>query len=377
MMIPLCPSRSNIRSKAVSAARIIGGVGLVLYSAASGAALPEPSEAEIAAISQRLLDAGCNSYALTPPVYSACIHRRARELPPLDPSKREHFGEQYDPTRYLECMKVSYRNYQGCDRYELRRVDNPEYWPYPEVQGIKWPDQPKESVYRWGMSGKDYFEALCKAEAGEFIYKTVEGVDSIYQIRPRIAEFSNAQQQDRYVIEAPYFLEVWDDAPGGLFSSAIGYPNFEVTTQRDGRMRYRGAEGKYYDVSMAAQPDQGEKFSRFYKINNTGRLNDTRKVMSDELISRYGFTWRSISRPNDRSDAIAGGELAVADLRTGEVLGLKRTFSYSTGARTQTGIYWAGSQPCPGDSNDTFRVLKFLVKVLQPTPAAQLQEKAQ
>src|SRR4051812_17787766 len=33
--------------------------------------------------------------------------------------------------------------------------------------------------------GKKYFEHLCETEAGEFIYRTVDNVEGVYQMRPR------------------------------------------------------------------------------------------------------------------------------------------------------------------------------------------------
>ncbi|MBL0077199.1 MAG: hypothetical protein IPP41_15225 [Rhodocyclaceae bacterium] len=59
----------------------------------------------------------------------------------------EHFGELYDPARYLQCKKDGYRNDMGCDRYALRRIEQPEYWPYPDVPPMKWPEPPTPSVY--------------------------------------------------------------------------------------------------------------------------------------------------------------------------------------------------------------------------------------
>jgi hypothetical protein len=77
----------------------------------------------------------------------------------------------------------------------------PEYWPDPKVPPIRWPEAPRESVYRPGMSRGEYFEALCKAEAGEFIFRTVRA-DSIYMIRPRAEE--DDAMGSRYGFEDPY-----------------------------------------------------------------------------------------------------------------------------------------------------------------------------
>lgn len=343
------------------------GVFAVALSSCAGFANAAASSKAATAL-RNAVDDGCNSYALSLGQYTECVEQRARELPPLDPAKREHFGELYDPARYLQCKKDGYRNDMGCDRYALRRIEQPEYWPYPDVPPVKWPESPTPSVYEQlkkmhlVVTAKDYFEALCIAEAGEFIYRTVENVEAIYQVRPRVAEFSNPQQQDRYVIEAPYFLEVWDSAPAGtLANSLTGYRYFEVSSQQDGRVRY--AKARQYDPSMRTLPANGERFSRFFKTDGDATLASTKKIHTDQLLSRYGFTWRGISRHDDRKNGIAGGELAIVELKTREVLAIKRSFKFAPESK----IYWAASQICPQDSNDTFRAHEFLTKVLKPT----------
>ncbi len=337
-------------------------------SPGSVGSLTQPTKESKAAIRYRkAVEDGCNDYALTRSQYMACNEQRARELPPLDPARREHFGELYDPVKFLQCKKDGFRQGKDCELHALRRLEQPEYWPYPDVPPMKWPDAPTPSVYeqlkkkQLLVTAKDYFEALCKAEAGEFVYRTVENVEAIYQIRPRSGEFSNYRQTDRYVIEAPYFLEVWDSAPAGtLANSLTGYRYFEVSSQQDGLVRY--AKARQYDPSMKTLPANDERFSRFFKTDGDATLASTKKIHTDQLLSRYGFTWRGISRHDDRKNGIAGGELAIVELRTREVLAVKRSFKFKTNTRA----HWAASQICPQDSNDTFRVHEFLTKVLKP-----------
>jgi hypothetical protein len=46
------------------------------------------------------------------------------------------------------------------------------------AHSIKLPNPlPKDSGYKPGMSSEQYFDHLCKTEAGEFLYKTVENVE--------------------------------------------------------------------------------------------------------------------------------------------------------------------------------------------------------
>lgn len=79
----------------------------------------------------------------------------------------------------------------------------PYFWPDPSVPEPKWPQAHPDAVYREGMTPRQYFEHLCKLEAGEFIYKTVQDVESIYFVRlqgrpkPSVARYPD-------VIEDPY-----------------------------------------------------------------------------------------------------------------------------------------------------------------------------
>lgn len=335
-------------------ASVAGVVAFGLCSAASGAVdLPEPSEAEIAAVSQKMLDGGCNSYALTPDAYAACIHRRARELPPLDMAKREHFGELYDPKRYLECMKASYRNYQGCDRYELRRVENPEYWPYPEVQSIKWPDPPKESVYRAGMSSKDYFKALCKAEEGEFIYKTVEGVEGIYQIRPR-NRMSSIATKDKYVLEDPR----------GYISTGNGDSRAEYKFLQVGEKYHFLERPKPNSADWRKKKTHSTSSREVIRFSPTSKFGDL--VQETGLAtSRYGYTWREIRRPYDFKNEVRGGEIAVVDLGTNEILGIRRFFARRDVVRGELGSgYSWDAEGCPRYGTEV--ILNFIKQVLRP-----------
>lgn len=354
---PFGPDMEGRGMRTRSGASIVTIAAFTLCATAFAAVdLPVPSEGEIAAISQKLVEGGCNSYALTPRDYSACIHRRARELPPLDPSRREHFGEQYDPARYLECMKTSYHNHQGCDRYELRRVDNPEYWPYPEVQGIHWPDPPKESAYRPGMSSKDYFEALCRAEAGEFIYRTVEGVEGIYQVRPR-TRVSGIASRDRFVLEDPR----------GYISTGNGdigaeYKFLQVGTRYQflERPRLSHTDRATQESSLAS----AREVVRFRPTNELGAV--VRELGS--ATTRYGYTWREVRRAHDSENGIRGGEIAVVDFATNEILGIRRFFARRDVVRGDLGSgYSWDADGCPRYGTEV--TIDFVKRVLKPINA--------
>jgi hypothetical protein len=211
------------------------------------------------------------------------------------------------------------------------------------------PEAPKESVYRPWMTKKQYFEALCKSEVGEFIYKTVDGVEGIYQIRPRALEKGDMRQEDRYVLEDPYGYEDWEARhPHTAFVKPTRYVFFETPeeTEKSGSSAVR--------------------FKRYYRISGVEKNEWDIQPVAD-LKSRYGYLWRGLKRPRDREHNIGGGELFVIDLRTGEILAVKRGFTLGGPIpRSHTEIYWRQGRMCAGDSTRMYRTVEFVEKVLKP-----------
>ncbi len=62
---------------------------------------------------------------------------------------------------------------------------------------------PEDSGYKPGMTPEEYFNHLCKTEAGEFIYKTVENVEGIFMMRQR-ERATDIHLQHLYALEDPY-----------------------------------------------------------------------------------------------------------------------------------------------------------------------------
>lgn len=96
-----------------------------------------------------------------------------------------------------------------------------------------------------------------------------------------------------------------------------------------------------------------------------------------KLQSRYGFTWRGISVPHGRENGIAGGELFVIDLKTDEILAMRRGFARASSiSNNQSGISWEWAYICPMPINKYGRKGKmtdfeynFITTVLKPINA--------
>jgi len=361
--------RARLRSIAVAFASIIA----VLFNE-SGNAQPMPAKewARLADWNSQLDEcakASGRSFAEG----MQCKLAQAEKLPPINVAMREWFGEFYDPKKYRQCLIEARKPTElSCEYLRLMREPEPEYWPGPERPLIKWPEVPKTSVYRPGMTSKEYFDALCKAEAGEFIYRTVETVDGIYQIRPR-KQASWYALQDRYVMEDPYGYTNWEaQNPERIFvrGKFALYEHFEATPQQKAAPAYRPDR---FDPSVFFPPAPGATIERYFGYD--GKTEKTlRKEYDSHTKSRHGFTWRGIKRPNDRELAIAGGELAVVDLQTGEILGIRRGFARSGFDRiSRSGIQWETAEVCPRlrrqpdgwDKSGDFSYW-FISKVLKP-----------
>ncbi|MDD2990724.1 MAG: hypothetical protein PHI64_17415 [Zoogloea sp.] len=164
-----------------------------------------------------MLESGCHDlpYGVNQAAVQACIQQSASILPPFDPAHPERFGLEYDPEKYLECMKKGWigisrfplrsggGNFQSirisgdnrCERFIRLKPDEPEVWPTAARPTL--PDLPDGRVYGpppLDPDNKDlhhqsiaYFFRLCKGESKETILRTAENVDGIYFIRPHVA----------------------------------------------------------------------------------------------------------------------------------------------------------------------------------------------
>jgi hypothetical protein len=341
-------------------------VSVAIVLAVPQVSLAQPVEVREASLKRNCLDKGTSDRPLVGQEFEACLRKQIEGLPALDTTRHEHFGERYDPQKYVECrLQPGNRNSSACNVFILRRREWPEYWPGNAVRP-KWPEAPKASVYREGMKPREYWEALCKAEAGEFIHKTVVDVEGFLLVRPRGAETDDAMQ-DKYVIEDAY----------GLLE--FGYPNREkrpgVYFLSKSRPTYRYVEGGVTtrtgaDVRVRHEID----FSRLAELRRLrpdgvwGEKQFTKLVNVETFSSRFGIAWRGISRENDFEMGISGGELAAFDLTSGELVALRRGFALDPYAArgVMDRRWWLSSSGCPVMARESLTLRAFVHKALPP-----------
>ncbi|HEY6281121.1 MAG TPA: hypothetical protein VIW72_04920 [Burkholderiales bacterium] len=223
------------------------------------------------------------------------------------------------------------------------------------AHSIKIPNPvPKDSGYRKGMTSEQYFEHLCKTEAGEFIYKTVDNVEGFYFMRPPKRP-TDDDLIDRYKLEAPeiertfQLLRATPQERGGIF---IGPP------------------WKLYSFveEPAMSAESGKSYVRIFGYKQD--FSPMKTELVSELKSHYGLIWRGLNRPNDRELAIAGNEWIVIDLKTNEVLAVQRNYGRTGFNRnTEGGIWWLNALGCPNLNpvdNLPSRFYKFAIKSLKP-----------
>ena len=232
------------------------------------------------------------------------------------------------------------------------------------AHSIKIPNPlPEDSGYKPGMTPEQYFEHLCKTEAGEFIYKTVEHVEGVFMMRPR-------EPVNDYTLQHLYALE----DPFGDIDFAASKPEDYFVQPPFGRYEFlevpvkaRSSGKSVYLRYYRGDPHNSKRPFDFMQDNHSERVPyivESKQV--SELRSRYGFSWRGIKRPNDRELGIIGGELIVLDIQTNEVLAVRRGYIRSGDVRNNlTGVWWLGGHVCPQHGHNTVYISEFISKVLK------------
>lgn len=306
----------------------------------------------------------------------------------------------------------------------LPKEDIPYYWPYPDVPPPQLAEAHPDAKPQKDWTPRQYFDHLCKLEAGDFIYKPVRA-EGYYVIRPyfMLNNGPDLLMRDRDAVEDPVianFPSQFDyrssgkagkpeDVAAGKSTLFREFPwldardiphyalYYEIDMYRDGWEYYpkqmatirgghntrglmvvrKGEAGRFVHFSLLPQKEELEiEFPDGKKLKKWEypRLEER----TDILKSRYGIFWRGITRPHDREMGIGGGEVYVVNLRTNEVLGMQRHFMM--GAPVPSGrlngqdanFFWRSMLGCPNPKDPTLLqviIHRFINKVLVPVNA--------
>ncbi len=288
--------------------------------------------------------------------------------------KEETPGERFrkamkKKAEYCVTHKIDPSN-RRCDIVNLKPADPLATEEGRFAHSIKIPNPlPEDSGYRLGMTSQEYFDHLCKTEAGEVIYKTVENVEGLYMMRPR-EQANDYMQEHLYAMEDPYgHMDAEAQDPEFFFVGPLRYKFLEHSLAPSKKPSWGRS---FLDDSYFVAPSNLAHHERYLGSNGRDPITMIKEYDSARK-ARYGYTWRGIVRPHDREMGIAGGELIVLDLETREVLGVRRGY-IRTGSvlNNLTGVWWLTGQACPhyqyrgGRSRDFDFAYWFIGKVVKP-----------
>lgn len=258
-------------------------------------------------------------------------------------------------------------------------TDPRELAAFEYAHGLKLPDRlPKPVPFgftRHLLSNRQttavaYFDHLCATEAGEYIFKKVEKVEGLYQMRA-MPRRSDKVLRDRYGFEDP---ADWSqgEADGSPFlflgGPGNGFRYFESNTAPQAIANQWTVEK--WAVGAWSEP-RTVPFWRYHQFDYTNGKGQVLPVA--DLESRYAYTWRGIHRERDREFGIAGGELVVLDRSSGEILGVRRSFAIAKQYRTH--LDWEFASFCPGSLrpirhiraiNKLYYPFSFVFQVIRP-----------
>jgi hypothetical protein len=197
-----------------------------------------------------------------------------------------------------------------------------------------------------------YVKELCARDGGDKIYRTVQGVEGIFQVTYRAGD-TDESWRDQFGMQDPWGRAQGDsDAP----ALAIG-PDV-----KDG----------YWFVEQRTGPGLGPPIRRRFSSTKDAK----REILVNRLRSRYGYVTEDLSTPEMRKRWIGAGRIRIVDLQSNEVIAERRGYFRAIGPVAR--LAWAGTDAfqngrmCPND-----RIWEFVSRVLRPigTPPTDVQLK--
>ena len=214
---------------------------------------------------------------------------RAAGAPPFGPNKPGTFE--------TACLMFALKPWEPGDTPESAFAHSIKL-PVPH-------DKPK-NIYKQGMSSEDYFKALCKEEAGEWVFRRVEGIKGIRQERPKLMLPLGYSGIVFFASERAHYMD--SDLQDYFVAPPIG--------------RYNFLEISKWPKSSSTDRRQ---YLRFSRGSGTAKME---KTETSDAVANYAFVWRGVRRPFDRENAIDGYEIIIYQVIPFEVLAFRRGFGY-------------------------------------------------
>ena len=261
-----------------------------------------------------------------------------------------------------------------------------------------------------------YFKWLCTNEAGTWVYRKVDDVQGVFAMRNRPTHDypGDWARFNRYFVEDPwgqingsYAMESYDAAisagrhitearyllPHGTewggpsqmeaFDVRRGFEFFERPPLPEERKRFPGAlylrftrvwpeqaafssdikdvdfggkaPARYEELRLAPRGRKPGQVLLWAPRKDRAKWIEPPPVPVNEIRSRYGFFWRGIERsPQDRVLGIGGGEEFIVDLKTNEIVALRRGFVWVDRKwyvpSASTAVDWYQRQSCSANT---------------------------
>ena len=231
--------------------------------------------------------------------------------------RKEKLGPYLDPK---EPPRSAKRTNGSCEILKIKPAD-----PLATEEGrfaysIKLPpphDKPKVE-YKKGMSAESYFKELCEKEAGEWIFKTVEGVEGVFQGRRNIPRSRGSALVYQAYEASEMQTRNMEDLLVQPYHGRFNYMERPLDTEENGKTYVRFFRGDEVPGHYKFGTQKNKRSIYVPYIVN--------KEQTDTLKSRYGFTWRLIAEKDMLENGITGSETIIYDRTTSEVLAFRRFF---------------------------------------------------
>tara|TARA_R110002110_G_scaffold362241_1_gene572037 strand:- start:115884 stop:116819 length:936 start_codon:yes stop_codon:yes gene_type:complete len=198
---------------------------------------------------------------------------------------------------------------------------------------------------------------LCEQYGGKKIYETVEGVESVFQVRAKREDFY-AQLQDQYGMDDPWNTSLGDQTRMTYLLGIKGDGYFHLEQQTA-----FGKEGPpYLRTSLKYEgPPKGSKRGPLDEVFRRDYVYVKEEVK--ELRSEYGWVTIDLTTDAMRERWISGGTTKILNLSTGVVLAERTGFFLASGPLSK--LSWASGRNRV-DCNNSSNIRNFLVEVLSP-----------
>lgn len=209
-----------------------------------------------------------------------------------------------------------------------------------------------------------YLKELCAAHGGDKIYKTVDDVQGVFQMKARNPD-GDFQWADQYGMVEPWAL-AHGDWNFNLSDLGVRGKGYWFVERQPGHGLTEGPP--YQRWVLSSTVDKVDSSNSDAVTNAEGFALERKELKVQTLKSRYGYTTEDLTTLDLRKRWIGGGKLTIIDLQTKEVIAEWTDYYRATGAQVK--MAWADGVSCRrGES-----IPGFIRSVLRPPKALPTQQ---